>query len=85
MVQMEELGIESQPSSESRGTIGRSRGASIASSQHQITATVVNDFVHWNEEAISRCTLFSSQVYLVPLLDILKSIIQTMTIHGDNF
>lgn len=62
MIQMEELGIESSQTSESRGTIGRSRGASIASSQHQITVTVVADFVQWNEEAISRCTLFSSQV-----------------------
>ncbi|KAH6833186.1 exocyst complex component sec10 [Perilla frutescens var. hirtella] len=58
---MEELGIEIQQTSESRGTIGRSRGASIASSQHQMSVTVVADFVHWNEEAISRCTLFSSQ------------------------
>ncbi|XP_057788156.1 exocyst complex component SEC10b-like [Salvia miltiorrhiza] len=58
---MKELGIESLLSSESKGTIGRSRGASIASSQHQISVTIVTDFVHWNEEAISRCTLFSSQ------------------------
>ncbi|XP_047983004.1 exocyst complex component SEC10b-like [Salvia hispanica] len=57
---MEELGIESS-SSESKGTIGRSKGASIASSQHQISVTIVTDFVHWNEEAISRCTLFSTQ------------------------
>ncbi|KAL8554697.1 hypothetical protein ACS0TY_002763 [Phlomoides rotata] len=58
---MEELGIESQLSSESRGTIGRSKGASIASTQHQISVSVVTDFVRWNEEAISRSTLFSSQ------------------------
>ncbi|KAG6408991.1 hypothetical protein SASPL_132019 [Salvia splendens] len=58
---MEELGIEFS-SSESKGTIGRSKGASIASSQHQISVTIVTDFVHWNEEAISRCTLFSTQV-----------------------
>ncbi|KAL1534517.1 Exocyst complex component 5 [Salvia divinorum] len=57
---MEELGIEC-PSSESKGTIGRSKGASIASSQHKISVTIVTDFVHWNEEAITRCTLFSTQ------------------------
>lgn len=33
----------------------------MAPSQHQMSVTVVSDFVHWNEEAISRCTLFSSQ------------------------
>ncbi|KAI3445897.1 hypothetical protein Pfo_002562 [Paulownia fortunei] len=58
---MEELRIESQQSSESTGTIGRSRGASVASSQQQISVTAVTEFVRWNEEAISRCTLFSSQ------------------------
>lgn len=73
MLQMEELGIEFS-STESKGTIGRSKGASIASSQHQISVTIVTDFVHWNEEAISRCTLFSTQVYLVRLLFILRSI-----------
>ncbi|KAI3944704.1 hypothetical protein MKW98_021162 [Papaver atlanticum] len=55
---MEELRAESQ--TESSGTIGRSRGASVASSQQQISVTVVTEFVRWNEEAISRCTLFSS-------------------------
>lgn len=58
---MEELRAESQQSSESTGTIGRSKGASISSSQQQISVTVVTEFVRWNEEAISRCTLFSSQ------------------------
>ncbi|XP_058225747.1 exocyst complex component SEC10b [Rhododendron vialii] len=58
---MEELRAESQQSSESSGTIGRSRGASIASSHQQISVTVVTEFVRWNEEAVSRCTLFSSQ------------------------
>ncbi|KZV56979.1 hypothetical protein F511_27937 [Dorcoceras hygrometricum] len=58
---MEELRIESQQSSESTGTIGRSKGASIASSQQQISVAVVTEFVRWNEEATSRCTLFSSQ------------------------
>ncbi|KAG5538306.1 hypothetical protein RHGRI_019038 [Rhododendron griersonianum] len=59
--QMEELRAEGQQSSESSGTIGRSRGASIASSHQQISVTVVTEFVRWNEEAVSRCTLFSSQ------------------------
>ncbi|KAF5946276.1 hypothetical protein HYC85_016504 [Camellia sinensis] len=58
---VEELHAENQQSSESSGTIGRSKGAAIASSQQQISVTVVTEFVHWNEEAISRCTLFSSQ------------------------
>ncbi|KDP28562.1 hypothetical protein JCGZ_14333 [Jatropha curcas] len=57
---MEELRAESQLS-ESTGTIGRSKGASVASSHQQISVTVVTEFVRWNEEAISRCTLFSSQ------------------------
>ncbi|KAL2513461.1 Exocyst complex component SEC10 [Forsythia ovata] len=58
---MEELRAESQQSSESTGTIGRSKGASMASFQQQISVTVVTEFVRWNEEAISRCNLFSSQ------------------------
>ncbi|KAF5733083.1 putative sec10 [Tripterygium wilfordii] len=58
---MEELRAESQQLSESSGTIGRSKGASVASSHQQISVTVVTEFVRWNEEAISRCTLFSSQ------------------------
>ncbi|KAJ4908477.1 Exocyst complex component SEC10 [Raphanus sativus] len=58
---MEELRAESQQGSESSGTIGRSKGASISSSQQQIAVTVVTEFVRWNEEAISRCTLLSSQ------------------------
>lgn len=63
---MEELRAESQLSSESTGSIGRSKGASIASShQQQISVTVVTEFVRWNEEAISRCTLFSSQVNFI--------------------
>ncbi|CAN7068446.1 unnamed protein product [Brassica rapa subsp. trilocularis] len=58
---MEELRAESQQVSESSGTIGRSKGASISSSQQQISVTVVTEFVRWSEEAITRCTLFSSQ------------------------
>lgn len=58
---MEELRSESQQLSESSGTIGRSRGASVASSPQQISVAVVTEFVRWNEEALSRCTLFSSQ------------------------
>ncbi|XP_004510573.1 exocyst complex component SEC10b [Cicer arietinum] len=59
-VKMEELRAESQIS-DSSGTIGRSKGATVASSQQQISVTVVTEFVRWNEEAISRCNLFSSQ------------------------
>ncbi|KAG9132528.1 hypothetical protein Leryth_008452 [Lithospermum erythrorhizon] len=58
---MEELRAENQQSTESSGTIGRSKGASVASSVQQISVTVVTEFVRWNEEAISRCTIFSSQ------------------------
>ncbi|CAN1309062.1 Exocyst complex component SEC10a, partial [Linum perenne] len=57
---MEELRAESQVS-EGSGTIGRSKGASVASSHQQISVTVVTEFVRWNEEAISRCAVFSSQ------------------------
>lgn len=58
---MEELRVENQQVPESSGTIGRSKGASISTSPQQISVTVVTEFVRWNEEAISRCTLFSSQ------------------------
>ena len=64
-MKMEELRAENQQISDSAGTIGRSKGASVASSHQQISVTVVTEFVRWNEEAISRCTLFSSQVYLI--------------------
>ncbi|EPS73932.1 hypothetical protein M569_00824, partial [Genlisea aurea] len=58
---MDELQAENHLPSESTGTIGRSKGASIQLSQHQISVTVVTEFVRWNEEAISRSSLFSSQ------------------------
>ncbi|XP_043716679.1 exocyst complex component SEC10b-like isoform X2 [Telopea speciosissima] len=58
---MEELRAENQQQIDSTGSIGRSKGAAIASSQQQISVTVVTEFVRWNEEAISRCTLFSPQ------------------------
>ncbi|KAJ6679744.1 SEC10 [Salix purpurea] len=58
--QMEELRAESDHLSESTGTIGRSKGAPVASSHQQISVTVVTEFARWNEEAISRCSLFSS-------------------------
>ncbi|EOY20537.1 Exocyst complex component sec10 isoform 1 [Theobroma cacao] len=58
---LEELRAESQKVSESSGTIGRSKGASVASSHQPISIAVVTEFVRWNEEAISRCTSFSSQ------------------------
>ncbi|KAK4266905.1 hypothetical protein QN277_023765 [Acacia crassicarpa] len=60
-MKMEEMRAESQKISESTGTIGRSKGASVASPPQQISATIVSEFVRWNEEAISRCNLFSSQ------------------------
>ena len=65
-MKMEELRAENQQISDSTGTIGRSRGAAVASSHQQISVTVVTEFVRWNEEAISRCTLFSSQVTFDP-------------------
>uniref|UniRef100_A0A3Q7JMN0 Exocyst complex component Sec10 n=1 Tax=Solanum lycopersicum TaxID=4081 RepID=A0A3Q7JMN0_SOLLC len=59
---MDELRSESQlSSSESSGTIGRSKGASIVLSNPEISVTVVTEFVRWNEEAISRCSLFYLQ------------------------
>ncbi|KAJ9171444.1 hypothetical protein P3X46_014811 [Hevea brasiliensis] len=58
---MDELHAESQQLSESAATIGRSKGASVTSSHQQISVTAVTEFVRWNEEAISRCSLFSSQ------------------------
>lgn len=64
-LQMAELRAEGQQISESSGTIGRSKGAAVASSHQQISVTVVTEFVRWNEEAITRCTLFSSQVMFV--------------------
>ncbi|XP_022979187.1 exocyst complex component SEC10b-like [Cucurbita maxima] len=58
---MEELRTENQQGSESSGSIGRAKGVSMSNSPQQISVTVVTEFVRWNEEAISRCTLFSSQ------------------------
>lgn len=68
-MKMEELRAENQQISDSTGTIGRSKGASVASSHQQISVTVVTEFVRWNEEAISRCTLFSSQVTFDPAIN----------------
>ncbi|KOM56991.1 hypothetical protein LR48_Vigan11g002300 [Vigna angularis] len=58
---VEELRAESMQISDSSGSIGRAKGASVVSSQQQISVTVVTEFVRWNEEAISRCNLFASQ------------------------
>ncbi|KAH9602142.1 hypothetical protein KSS87_016597 [Heliosperma pusillum] len=58
---MEELRAESMADVSGTGSIGRSKGASIASFHYQISVAVVTEFVRWNEEAISRCNLFSSQ------------------------
>uniref|UniRef100_A0A3Q7IEC1 Exocyst complex component Sec10 n=1 Tax=Solanum lycopersicum TaxID=4081 RepID=A0A3Q7IEC1_SOLLC len=61
-LQMDELRSESQLSnSESCGTIGRSKGASIVLSNPEISVTMVTEFVRWNEEAISGCSLFYLQ------------------------
>ncbi|XP_073007870.1 exocyst complex component 5-like [Typha latifolia] len=58
---MEELRAEAQQQSESTGTISRSKAALNPSTHQQISVTIVTEFVRWNEEAISRCTLLSSQ------------------------
>ncbi|XP_021771292.1 exocyst complex component SEC10b-like [Chenopodium quinoa] len=59
---MEELRAESLAElGGGTGSIGRSKGASIASNHQQISVAVVTEFVRWNEEAVSRCNLFSSQ------------------------
>ncbi|CAL9166352.1 unnamed protein product [Musa hybrid cultivar] len=58
---MEELRAEAQQQSESTGTISRTKAAISPSVSQQISVTIVTELVRWNEEAISRCTLFSSQ------------------------
>ncbi|KAL5672081.1 hypothetical protein ACJX0J_016387, partial [Zea mays] len=59
---MAELRAEAKQQSESTGSIGRAKGASLTTSpQQQISVTVVTEFVRWNEEAITRCTLLFSQ------------------------
>ncbi|KAI4369865.1 hypothetical protein MLD38_018263 [Melastoma candidum] len=60
LAKMEELRADGQVS-DSSGTIGRSKGAAVASLPQEISVTVVTEFVRWNEESISRCNLFSSQ------------------------
>lgn len=61
-MQKEELLTEVQQQSDLTGTISRSKGAPSSYPQQQISVTIVAEFVRWNEEAITRCTLFSSQV-----------------------
>ncbi|KAK9715956.1 hypothetical protein RND81_06G201500 [Saponaria officinalis] len=58
---MDELRAESMADVSGTGSIGRSKGASIATSHYQISVAVVTEFVRWNEEAISRCNSLSSQ------------------------
>lgn len=54
------------------GTISRAKAAALTiSPQQQIAVTVVTEFVRWNEEAISRCTLLSSQVPVILLVMVL--------------
>ncbi|KAK3136404.1 hypothetical protein QOZ80_5BG0433590 [Eleusine coracana subsp. coracana] len=56
------LRAEAKQQSESTGSIGRAKGASLTTPpQQQISVTVVTEFIRWNEEAISRCTLLFSQ------------------------
>ncbi|GJM87660.1 hypothetical protein PR202_ga03637 [Eleusine coracana subsp. coracana] len=56
------LRAEAKQQSESAGSIGRAKGASLTTPpQQQISVTVVTEFIRWNEEAISRCTLLFSQ------------------------
>ncbi|CAM0949930.1 unnamed protein product [Alopecurus aequalis] len=59
---MAELRAEIKQQSELTGSIGRAKGASLATSPQQLlSVTVVTEFVRWNEEAITRCTLLFSQ------------------------
>ncbi|KAJ3671455.1 hypothetical protein LUZ60_007534 [Juncus effusus] len=60
---IEELRAEAlQQLPELTGTISRAKAASLTTSpQQQILVTVVTEFVRWNEEAVSRCTLLSAQ------------------------
>lgn len=59
---MADLRAEAKQQSDSTGSIGRAKGASLTiSPQQQISVTVVTEFVRWNEEAIARCTLLFSQ------------------------
>jgi exocyst complex component 5 len=71
------LRAEAKQQSESTGSIGRAKGALLTTvPQQQISVTVVTEFVRWNEEAISRCTLLFSQVapvYLAICLSIYYS------------
>lgn len=62
---MEELRAESLAELGGSGSIGRSKGASIASNHQQISVAVVTELVRWNEEAVSRCNIFSSQVIFI--------------------
>ncbi|KAG0498550.1 hypothetical protein HPP92_002845 [Vanilla planifolia] len=58
---MEELRADAQQQSEGAGTASRSKSSTNASAHQQISVTIVTEFVRWNEEAISRCSIFSSQ------------------------
>ncbi|XP_057523823.1 exocyst complex component SEC10b [Amaranthus tricolor] len=59
---MEELRAESLSELGSgTGSIGRFKGASIASNHQQISVAVVTEFIRWNEEAVSRCNILSTQ------------------------
>lgn len=58
---MEELRTEAQQQSEATGAISRSKTTTNPSTYKQISVTIVTELVRWNEEAISRCSTFSSQ------------------------
>ena len=63
---MEELRAESLSELGSgTGSIGRFKGASIASNHQQISVAVVTEFIRWNEEAVSRCNILSTQVIYI--------------------
>ncbi|KAG1363387.1 Exocyst complex component 5 [Cocos nucifera] len=62
LLQIEELRFEIQQQSDSAATASRSKAAPTPSPQQQISVSVVTEFVRWNEEALSRCILFSSQI-----------------------
>jgi len=65
---VEELRAEIQQQSDAAGNASRSKTAINTSSHQQISVTIVTEFVRWNEEAISRCVLLSSQVSICKLL-----------------
>ncbi|KAG9442843.1 hypothetical protein H6P81_018697 [Aristolochia fimbriata] len=58
---LEELCAEDQQQSDSTGTISGAKGASGPPPPQKISVTMITELVRWNEEAVSRCMLLSSQ------------------------